>query len=100
MIFEERLLKILLSPHISEKSSILTEKYNTVVLKVLKDSTKHEIKYAVEKLFNIRVDSVKTVRIKGKNKRQSNRIIFRSDWKKAYVKVKKGQNLDFISNIE
>ncbi|ALD15446.1 50S ribosomal protein L23 [Buchnera aphidicola (Aphis glycines)] len=100
MIPEERLLKILLSPHISEKSSILIEKCNTVVLKVLKSSTKYEIKSAVQKLFNIQVDSVKTLRIQGKKKRQSNRIVFRKDWKKAYIKVKKGQNLDFISNIE
>ncbi|QFQ32324.1 50S ribosomal protein L23 [Buchnera aphidicola] len=100
MISEERLLKILLSPHISEKSSILMEKFNTVVLKVLKSSTKYEIKSAVEKLFNIQVDSVKTLRVQGKRKRHSNRVVFRKDWKKAYIKVKKGQNLDFISNIE
>ena len=100
MISEERLLKILLSPHISEKSSILMEKFNTVVLKVLKSSTKYEIKSAVQKLFDIQVESVKTVRVQGKKKRQSNRIVFRSDWKKAYIKVKKGQNLDFMSNIE
>ena len=90
MISEERLLKILLSPHISEKSSILMEKFNTVVLKVLKSSTKYEIKSAVQKLFDIQVESVKTVRVQGKKKRQSNRIVFRSDWKKAYIKVKKG----------
>ncbi|QCI18473.1 MAG: 50S ribosomal protein L23 [Buchnera aphidicola (Aphis urticata)] len=100
MISEERLFKILLSPHISEKSSILMEKFNTVVLKVLKNSTKYEIKSAVQKLFNIQVDSVKTVYVQGKKKRQSNRVVFRKDWKKAYIKVKKGQNLDFISNIE
>ncbi|WP_343154185.1 50S ribosomal protein L23 [Buchnera aphidicola] len=100
MISEERLLKILLSPHISEKSSILMEKFNTVVLKVLKNSTKYEIKSAVQKLFNIQVKSVKTVCIQGKKKRQSNRIVVRSNWKKAYIKVKKGQNLDFMSNVE
>lgn len=100
MIVEERLLKILLSPHISEKSSILMEKFNTVVLKVLKNATKYEIKSAVQKLFNIHVESVKTVRVQGKKKRQSNRTIFRSDWKKAYIKLQKGQNLDFMSNLE
>ncbi|QCI17320.1 50S ribosomal protein L23 [Buchnera aphidicola (Aphis helianthi)] len=100
MISEERLLQILLSPHVSEKSSILMEKFNTVVFKVLKSSTKYEIKFAIQKLFNIQVDSVKTVCIKGKKKRQSNRIVFRSNWKKAYVTVKKGQNLDFMGNIE
>jgi large subunit ribosomal protein L23 len=100
MISEERLLKVLLSPIVSEKSSILMEKFNTVVLKVSRNSTKNEIKCAVKNLFNIEVDTVKTVYVKGKKKRQSNRIIRRKDWKKAYIKVKKGQNLDFMSNIK
>ncbi|AWH90295.1 50S ribosomal protein L23 [Buchnera aphidicola (Melanaphis sacchari)] len=100
MIPEERLLKILLSPHISEKSSISMEKFSTVVLKVAKNSTKYEIKCAVRKLFNVEVDSVKTVHVQGKKKRQSNRFICRNSWKKAYIKVKKGQKLDFIGNIE
>ncbi|WP_295164107.1 50S ribosomal protein L23 [uncultured Buchnera sp.] len=100
MISEERLLKILLSPHISEKSSISMEKFNTVVLKVSRNATKNEIKSAVQNLFNIEVDSVKTICVKGKKKRQSNRVVYRSDWKKAYIKVKKGQNLDFMGHIE
>ncbi|QCI20644.1 50S ribosomal protein L23 [Buchnera aphidicola (Brachycaudus cardui)] len=100
MISEERLFKILLSPHISEKASISIEKFNTVVLKVLNNATKYEIKCAVKKIFNIEVESIKTLKIKGKKKRQSNRIIYKSNWKKAYIKVKKGYNLDFISNTE
>lgn len=100
MISEERLLKILVSPYVSEKSSISSEKFNTVVLKVLNNSTKYEIKCAVKKIFNVEVESIKTVRVKGKKKRQSNRIIQKSDWKKAYIKVRKGYNLDFISNTE
>ncbi|CAL4326574.1 50S ribosomal protein L23 [Buchnera aphidicola] len=100
MISEERLLKILLAPHVSEKASISIEKFNTVVLKVLNNSTKYEIKCAVKKIFNIEVESIKTLKIKGKVKRQSNRIIQKSNWKKAYIKVKKGYNLDFIGNRE
>ncbi|ACL30312.1 50S ribosomal protein L23 [Buchnera aphidicola str. APS (Acyrthosiphon pisum)] len=100
MISEERLLKILLSPHVSEKTSISMEKFNTVVLKVLNNATKYEIKYAVKKIFDVDVDSIKTLKVKGKKKRQSNRIIQRSHWKKAYIKVKKGCNLDFIGNTE
>ncbi|CAL4325757.1 50S ribosomal protein L23 [Buchnera aphidicola (Protaphis terricola)] len=100
MISEERVFKILLAPHISEKSSILTEKFNTVIIKVLKNSTKGEIKYAMQKLFNIEVESIKTIYVKGKKKRHSNRIIFKNDWKKAYIKVKKGQSLDFIGSVE
>ncbi|AEO08854.1 50S ribosomal protein L23 [Buchnera aphidicola str. Ak (Acyrthosiphon kondoi)] len=100
MISEERLLKILLSPHVSEKSSKSTEKFNTIVLKVLNNVTKYEIKCAVKKIFDVEVDSIKTLKVKGKKKRQSNRIIQRSNWKKAYIKVKKGYNLDFIGNTE
>ncbi|ANZ22706.1 50S ribosomal protein L23 [Buchnera aphidicola (Diuraphis noxia)] len=100
MISKERLFTILRSPHISEKSSISTEKFNTVVLKVLYNATKYEIKYAVKKIFNVEIESVKTLRIKGKKKRQSNRIIQKSNWKKAYIKVKKGYNLDFIGNAD
>lgn len=100
MISEERLLKILLSPHVSEKSSRLIEHFNTVVLKVLNNATKYEIKCAVKKIFDVEIDSVKTVKVKGKKKRQSNRIIQKSNWKKAYIKVKKGYNLDFIGNAE
>ncbi|AEO08291.1 50S ribosomal protein L23 [Buchnera aphidicola] len=100
MISEERLLKILLSPHISEKASTSIEKFNTIVLKVLNNSTKYEIKCAIKKIFNVEVDSIRTLKIKGKKKRQSNRIIQRSNWKKAYIKIKKGYNLDFIGNTE
>lgn len=100
MIPEERLLKILLSPHVSEKSSISSEQFNTIVLKVANNASKYEIKCAVKKIFNVSVESVNTLKIKGKKKRQSNRIVQRSNWKKAYIKVQKGQNLDFIGNIE
>ncbi|AHG59880.1 50S ribosomal protein L23 [Buchnera aphidicola] len=100
MIAEERLLKILLSPHISEKSSISIEKFHTVVLKVLNNATKYEIKCAVKKIFDIEVDCIRTLKVKGKKKRQSNRTIEKSNWKKAYIKVKKGYNLDFIGNTE
>ncbi|QNS01696.1 MAG: 50S ribosomal protein L23 [Buchnera aphidicola (Pentalonia nigronervosa)] len=100
MISEERLLKVLLAPHISEKASISVDKFNTVVLKVAKNSTKHEINNAVKKIFNIEVDSVTTLNIKGKRKRQSNRTIKQKNWKKAYIKVKKGHNIDFIKQSE
>ncbi|QCI24554.1 50S ribosomal protein L23 [Buchnera aphidicola (Muscaphis stroyani)] len=100
MISEERLLSVLLSPHVSEKSSITSDKFNTIVLKVLKNATKYEIKCAVQKIFEVKIESVKTVQVKGKKKRQSNRLVQRKNWKKAYVKVKKEYNLDFISHSE
>ena len=84
MIREERLLKVLRAPHVSEKASTAMEKSNTIVLKVAKDATKAEIKAAV----------------KGKVKRHGQRIGRRSDWKKAYVTLKEGQNLDFVGGAE
>ncbi|MGP1947114.1 MAG: 50S ribosomal protein L23 [Arsenophonus sp. NC-PG7-MAG3] len=96
MIHEERLLKILREPHVSEKASIAMEKSNTIVLKVAKDATKSEIKATVEKLFEVEVNGVNTLLVKGKTKRHAQRIGHRSDWKKAYVTLKEGQSLDFI----
>lgn len=80
MIREERLLKVLRAPHVSEKASTAMEKSNTIVLKVAKDATKAEIKAAVQKLFEVEV--VNTLVVKGKVKRHGQRIGRRSDWKK------------------
>lgn len=98
MIFEKKLLQIILSPHISEKSSISMKKNNVIVLKVLKNSTKYDIKTAIRMLFKVDVKKVNTLIVKGKKKRQKNNIFKKSDWKKAYISLKSGQNLDFISN--
>lgn len=100
MIREERLLKVLRAPHISEKASMLTEKTNTLVLKVAKEATKAEVKAAVEKLFEVEVADVRTLIVKGKVKRHGQRVGRRSDWKKAYVTLKEGQNLDFVGGAE
>nr|AAT01117.1 rpL23-ScFv fusion protein [rpL23-fusion expression vector pScFV] len=100
MIREERLLKVLRAPHVSEKASTAMEKSNTIVLKVAKDATKAEIKAAVQKLFEVEVEVVNTLVVKGKVKRHGQRIGRRSDWKKAYVTLKEGQNLDFVGGAE
>lgn len=100
MISEERLLKVLRAPHVSEKASGAMEKNNTIVLKVAKDATKKEVKAAVEKLFEVKVDSVNTLIAKGKVKRHAQRIGRRSDWKKAYVTLAEGQNLDLTTGNE
>ena len=92
MIREERLLKVLRAPHVSEKASAAMEKSNTIVLKVAKDATKAEIKAAVQKLFEVEVEDVNTLVVKGKVKRHGQRVGRRSDWKKAYVTLKEGQN--------
>ncbi|HAI6900400.1 TPA: 50S ribosomal protein L23 [Escherichia coli] len=102
MIREERLLKVLRAPYVSEKASTAMEKSNTIVLKVAKDATKAEIKAAVQKLFEVEVEVevVNTLVVKGKVKRHGQRIGRRSDWKKAYVTLKEGQNLDFVGGAE
>ncbi|TEA26650.1 50S ribosomal protein L23 [Candidatus Schmidhempelia bombi] len=100
MIREERLLKVLRAPHVSEKASISMEKHNTLVLKVAKDATKKEIKAAVEQLFEVKVDDVNTLVVKGKVKRRGQQIGRRSDWKKAYVTLAEGQNLDLAGVAE
>jgi len=100
MINEERLLKVLRAPHISEKATMAAEKANTIVFKVAKDATKKEIKAAVEKLFEVEVKTVNTLILKGKTKRQGQREGRRSDVKKAYVILKEGQDLDFVGGAE
>jgi large subunit ribosomal protein L23 len=98
MINEERLLKVLLAPHVSEKATLAAETNNTVVLKVVKDANKEEVKAAVEKLFEVEVDSVRTLNVKGKTKRHGSSFGKRKDWKKAYVVLKEGQNIDFAGS--
>ncbi|PHR66069.1 50S ribosomal protein L23 [Pseudidiomarina tainanensis] len=100
MMREERLLTVILAPHVSEKSTVTAETANTVVFKVAKDATKPQIKAAVEKLFEVEVDSVRTVNVKGKTKRTGMRFGKRSDWKKAYVTLKEGADIDFVGGAE
>jgi len=100
MIREERLLKVILAPHVSEKSTVVAEKNNTVVFRVAIDATKAEIKAAVAKLFEVEVDSVRTLVHKGKTKRTGGRVGRRSDWKKAYVTLAAGADIDFVGGAE
>jgi large subunit ribosomal protein L23 len=94
-ISHERLLKVLLAPHVTEKGAIAAEASNQYVFRVATDATKPEIKQAVEKLFEVSVDSVRVVNSKGKTKRFGLHGGQRKDWKKAYVSVKEGQSIDF-----
>ncbi|MBO9491025.1 50S ribosomal protein L23 [Endozoicomonas sp. G2_1] len=96
MISEERLLKVLLAPNISEKATVAAEANNTVVFKVATTATKAEIKAAVEKLFEVKVEGVRTLNVKGKAKRTGARFGRRSDWKKAYVTLAEGSDIDFV----
>ncbi|MFT4653047.1 MAG: large subunit ribosomal protein L23 [Kangiellaceae bacterium] len=97
---EQRLLKVLLAPHVSEKSTMVSETNNSFVFKVLQDANKAEIKAAVEKLFEVEVQGVRTLNVKGKVKRHGQSFGKRSDWKKAYVVLKEGQDIDFVGGAE
>lgn len=92
----ERLYKVLLSPRVTEKSTRVAEISNQYVFKVTSDSNKTEIKAAVEKLFEVNVESVRIVNVKGKTKTFKLRGGKRNDWKKAYVRVQEGQVIDFL----
>ena len=93
---DERLMRVLVSPHVSEKSTRLNEAANQVVFKVLPDARKLEIKHAVEKLFNVEVEEIQVTNVKGKRKGAGARAGRRSDWKKAYVRLKQGHDIDFV----
>ena len=92
---EGRLAQVLVAPIISEKATAVGEKHNQVLFKVLRDATKPEIKAAVELMFKVEVDSVRTINAKGKIKRFGGRIGRRDHVKKAYVSLKAGQELNF-----
>ncbi len=93
---DERIFKVLLGPHVSEKAAVIAESSNQVVLKVAKDATRREVKTAVERLFNVQVLDVRTLTTKGKTKRTRYGLGKRSDWKKAYVRLAEGQEIDFM----
>jgi large subunit ribosomal protein L23 len=91
---ESRLAQVLVAPIVSEKGTMVAEKHNQVLFKVLRDATKPEIKAAVELMFKVDVESVQTVQHKGKVKRFGKSIGRRDHIKKAYVSLKAGQELN------
>lgn len=93
---KERLMKVLLAPHVSEKSTTASDTNRQFVFRVLPDANKLEIKKAVELMFEVKVDSVQVSNVKGKRKRFGQIAGRRADWKKAYVKLQPGQDLDFM----
>ena len=94
---QERIFQILKTPHISEKSAVLGDSANQAVFQVATDANKVEIKQAVEQLFNVKVADVRTINMKGKSKRMGMRSGRRSDWKKAYVSLEQGHEIDLES---
>lgn len=95
-----RLHRVIVAPLISEKSTRVAEKSNQAVFKVAKDATKLEIKAAIETLFKVEVTSVNTLNVNGKNKRFGQRFGRRSDWKKAYVSLAEGAELDLAGGVK
>ena len=93
---QERLMTVLIGPHVSEKGTVLAEKHNQIVFKVRRDASKAEIRAAVELMFEVKVDGVQVINQKGKSKRFGQHMGRRSDWKKAYVRLAEGHDIDFI----
>lgn len=94
---ENRLLQIILAPVVSEKATFAGEKNEQVVLRVVKDATKAEIKAAVELLFKVQVEGVQVLNVKGKTKRFGRFTGTRKGWKKAYVSLVPGQEIDLAA---
>jgi large subunit ribosomal protein L23 len=92
----ERLLQVLLGPHVSEKATALAEAGNQVVFRVRTDATKTDIRQAVELLFEVKVERVNVVRIPAKQKKFGQRSGTRQAWKKAYVRLAAGQDINFM----
>lgn len=95
---QERLMKVLLAPQISEKATLVADKFEQVVFRVATDATKPEIKAAVEMMFRVNVDSVQVTCVKGKVKRMGRFVGRRNDWKKAYVCLAAGQEINFAAS--
>ena len=92
---EQRLMQVLLAPTVSEKSTFVGEKHNQVVFRVIQDATKPEIKAAIELLFKGKVKGVQVSNVKGKEKRFGRFMGRRRNWKKAYVALMPGQEINF-----
>tara|TARA_B100002019_G_scaffold213255_1_gene185958 strand:+ start:274 stop:585 length:312 start_codon:yes stop_codon:yes gene_type:complete len=93
---QERMLQVLRAPHVSEKASVQADADNQVVFEVARDANKKEIAAAVAKLFDVTVTGVNTVNMKPKQKRFRGRPGVRSGWKKAYVTLAEGSEIDFL----
>ena len=95
---QERLMNVLLAPHVSEKGARLQQDSNQVVFRVRPDANKDEIRRAVELMIEVKVAEVRVSNVKGKSKRFGQRVGQRSDWKKAYVRLAEGQSIDMMGS--
>jgi large subunit ribosomal protein L23 len=94
----ERLHQVLRRPIVSEKSTNAAESSQQVVFEVLTDATKNEIKTAVESLFEVSVEGVQVINVRGKVKRFGKTPGKRTNWKKAYVRLAEGDDIDFLGS--
>ena len=94
---QERVFQVLVGPHVSEKAAIAADENNQFVFKVAVDATKAEIKKSVEQLFKVKVEKVSTLKVKGKVKRNRFGYSTAPTWKKAYVRLEQGQDIDFAT---
>jgi large subunit ribosomal protein L23 len=92
---QERLAQVLLGPHVSEKATAVAEANKQIVFRVRPNATKHQVRRAVESLFDVKVMNVRIARMPGKQKRFGNRLGVRAGWKKAYVRLAPGHDIDF-----
>jgi large subunit ribosomal protein L23 len=95
----QRLMTVLLAPVISEKGTYVADKFSQVIFRVAQDATKPEVKAAVELMFKVEVDSVQISNVRGKEKRFGRHMGRRRNWKKAYVCLKKGQEINFAAEV-
>lgn len=94
---QDRLLQVILAPQITEKATYIADKHQQIAFKVRTDATKTEIKAAIELVFKVEVEKVAVINVAGKTKRAGRRIGQRGDWKKAYVSLKPGQEINFAA---
>jgi large subunit ribosomal protein L23 len=93
---QDKLMTVLLAPHVSEKSTRVADKHRQYVFKVARSANKPSIKQAVELMFNVKVDAVRVCNVPGKIKRFGGTLGRRGDWKKAYVTLKTGFDINFM----
>ena len=88
---------MLVGPHASEKAANVADSSNQYAFRVASNASKLEIKHSVEKLFKVKVNSVNTLKVKGKVKRNRFGLTTKPTWKKAYVRLEQGQDIDFVA---
>jgi len=93
---EARLMQVLLRPHVTEKAALIKEN-GQVIFRVVSDATKSEVAKAVELMFDVKVKAVQVANVKGKTRKFRQIAGRRSDWKKAYVSLVEGHDIDFLS---